>query len=534
MPRLDLVIGSLREHVDHPRTFWSTAAVLSVTFVVLCYLTRVPGISTGGDDATYMLLAESLSQGTYRNLMLLGEPFHTTYPPVFPAWIAMLSLVGITSVNGVILVNCILVVAGLLLVADVVRRKWNAGVALAVLAVSVLNPMVLRWTGTVLAEALYLALSALTLWAVTRRGWQWTAVAGGAAVVAVMTRSIGVTLLASVVLVWMLHGHWKRALVWGLVGGVLVGAWFLWTNVAPTPKTYSVILGMSSTDAEEGLLAALWRYIGQNVGHYLPGNLFYALQYPSVEGTLADNLAWLLFTLAVGVPGIIGVWQKWPTLVGYLVTYFLLLLVWPWQTARLFMPVVPLVLVVLIVGLLDLARRLRRPEWGPVGVALLVALLAGSSLGEVKTRVVQSLACDRSSLYGERSCFKDSDQAFLAGAAYARASLPREAVVGTYKWATFAWYADLRVAGDWMFTLGSDGAIPDAFLSGDVQYVFLSQVSPKEWRIARALQVLCDHFAVVESFPHHTMLLRFALEPPGENANACQAIEDHGRIPFPG
>ena len=137
-------------------------------------------------------------------------------------------------------------------------------------------------------------------------------------------------------------------------------------------------------------------------------------------------------------------------------------------------------------------------------------------------------------MLGERSCFKDADQAFLAGATYARSSLPREAVVGTFKWATFAWYADLRVAGNWIFTPGSDGAIPDVFLSGDVQYVFLSHVSPREWSIARELQVWCDHLAVVETFPHHTMLLRFTLQPPADGANACQALEDHGRIPFPG
>ncbi len=523
------MIADLGERLDHPRTFWAVAAVLAAAFVALSYLTREPGMATGDDDATYMLLAESLRQGTYRDLMVLGEPYHTTYPPVFPIWIMMLSLVGIASPDGVILVNCVLVGAALLMVAGVVRRKWSAGVALTVLAVSAVNPQVLYWTGFALSEASYLALSVLALWGVTTRGWQGTVVAGGAAVAAAMTRSIGVALLASVLLVWMLHGHWKRTLVWGAIGGAVVGTWFLWTNVAPTPNTYSVIFETGG-GAGSGLLSALWDSVSRNVGRYLPFSLFYALRYPTVEGTLADNLAWLIFTLAVGVPGIISVWRRWPTLASYLVAYFLVLLVWPFHVLRSFTPVLPLVLVVLIVGLLDLARRLRRPAWGPVGVALLVALLAGSSLAEIRTTVAQVRPCDRRALFDERSCFKPSDRAFLAAATYAGTSLPRDAVVGTKRSAAFAWYANLRVAPYWMFTPGGDGAAPDVLRNGDVQYVLLAQ---GDLWIVRALEALCHRFEVVESFPHHTMLLRFAHESLAEGADACRAMKDYERTPDP-
>jgi len=82
-----------------------------------------------------------------------------------------------------------------------------------------------------------------------------------------------------------------------------------------------------------------------------------------------------------------------------------------------------------------------------------------------------------------------------------------------------------------MYRPDGDGAVPDALLNGDVQYVLLAQITPAEWEISRDLQVLCDRFEVVQSFPHHTMLLRFSLEPPTDGANACQAMEDHVRTP---
>ena len=58
--------------------------------VVIGWFARQPALTTGGDEATYVILSESLDQGQYRDEFVLGTPRHAKYPPGMPAWLLVL------------------------------------------------------------------------------------------------------------------------------------------------------------------------------------------------------------------------------------------------------------------------------------------------------------------------------------------------------------------------------------------------------------------------------------------------------------
>jgi len=62
-------------------------------YAVLSLLLFDPKLFIGGDNAVYINLAQSLTQGKgYRNLNQPGEPGHTQYPPAFPTLLGLLML----------------------------------------------------------------------------------------------------------------------------------------------------------------------------------------------------------------------------------------------------------------------------------------------------------------------------------------------------------------------------------------------------------------------------------------------------------
>src|SRR5882672_8450368 len=69
---------------------WMLAAVgLLAVHAALAWWLRAPAISTGHDDAIYLLLGRDLLRGSYRNFWLTGAPFHGLYPPLYPALLAV-------------------------------------------------------------------------------------------------------------------------------------------------------------------------------------------------------------------------------------------------------------------------------------------------------------------------------------------------------------------------------------------------------------------------------------------------------------
>ena len=76
------------------RLMWAVVAALLVLHAALAWSGREIAVLTAQDDVRYMLLGTSLRGLSYRDLFLVGTPPHNVYPPGYPAFLAVWSVVA--------------------------------------------------------------------------------------------------------------------------------------------------------------------------------------------------------------------------------------------------------------------------------------------------------------------------------------------------------------------------------------------------------------------------------------------------------
>ena len=312
------------------------------------------------DDGLYAGLAVALAQGLgYVHPHLPGMPACVHYPPIYPLVLA--PIFGVLPLGAAAMVakvlNVLLAAAGTGLVAQHATRAglvengapWWLG-AVAATSAAVAIPY-LATQGVLFAEPLFAALLALAVaWADRGRPW----LAGVAAALALLTRSIAVAAGAGIVL-YVLAGRrdgWRsaaRALV--PVAGAVI-AWGVWVAVHRDGIDPALALNYGSYDgplAQAGL-AALGRGISEltrPLGAITLGWMPVAVQYVvggAALGILIYGLALLVRRSSVGAT---------------LVFYLAILAVWPYPPDRFLWVVLPWLAVAWAAGAAALWARPR-------------------------------------------------------------------------------------------------------------------------------------------------------------------------------
>ena len=327
-------------------------------FAVLGVLLFDPRLFTGGDNVVYQLLARALASGRgYVTLYEPGEPPHALYPPGYPALLAPLVWLG----GGVLaakLLSLAAAGAAVWLSARWLHERLEPGaaggaaraVALALLAT---NATLLAYSHWMLTEAPFLAVSVGALILAERKGGRLDWV--GAALLAAggfLLRTAGLPLCAAVAwAAWRRHGAFAGA-VSAAISGLAVLSWSVRNAVvAPDAPGYlDQFLQVDPYVPAEGTLtaAAFLARIGENLGGYafleLPRTLWPFL--PGGGSPPAGGIALgavLLVLLAAGA------WRQvarrgWRAGEVYGVLYAALLAIWAWKGERFLLPLVPLAL----------------------------------------------------------------------------------------------------------------------------------------------------------------------------------------------
>ena len=209
-----------REEGDD-RIFWISIAVLTAFAVALRVLyvkqlgVRLPGLC---DALGYYRMGEYLALGhgyvSWPDLVLHGQLLPSaSYPPLFPAVLALLRLVGIQSMEVQRFTIAALGAVNVPLLALAGRRLAGpiGGGAAALLAA--ISPALIEIDGSFMTEGLYVSLISLSLLAIlyaeTHRGWRTWGIVGALLGFATLTRSEGVLLL----------GLMALPIAWGLGRG---------------------------------------------------------------------------------------------------------------------------------------------------------------------------------------------------------------------------------------------------------------------------------------------------------------------------
>ncbi len=331
------------------------------------------------DDGLYAGLATALASGHgYVHPNLPGMPGAVHYPPLYP--VLLTPFFGVLSVKSAAIagkvLNALLNAGAAGLIAWHATKTELLGPGIPwwvpgsiVFAAAVAIP-VLAVQGVLFAEPLFSVLLAVAVIAVDRGTHPW--LAGIAGALALLTRSIGIAVIAGIVCVLLLRRAPRRVVVAGVLPGAIVAlAWGLWVTVHARQIDPALALGYGTYFA----------HLSQAGLSAVPVNL-HDLSRP-LEGLTFGwiRVLWLyvmlaMVTLGIGLYGLF-VLSRRSSIGLVLVLYLIVLVIWPYSPDRFLWGILPWLALVWSAGMFELSGRWPRLR---IPLAILTVLVAGGYL----------------------------------------------------------------------------------------------------------------------------------------------------------
>lgn len=529
--------------------------VLLIVHAGLAWINRAFVAGLWHDEAQYMLLARSVRQFKYVDFYLLGSPVESQYPPGLPAFFALISLPFGEHVQLLIAAVVLCSVGGLALLYDIVRCRSGSQMALLVLALSAVNPEIVLYAGRTLGEQPYLLFSMLALWLVmrespatsevpSRSSWRIPLVTIVAAIYAALVRTVGVTLLAAILVTWSLEKRFRRVLAVVAAGALTVGSWALWLILVPTHLVGRSYVADATFSPQQGLglFGVLWQRITTNVSDYVTTQIPNDLPLPSLAalgrhlpgispesvmvGALADRVVGIFAVAILAITGVWALWHQARAAIIYLASYLALLALWPWHQSRFLVPVLPLILWVIVAGAAALAKQWR--WFGPLRYGFVAAVLAMACARDLST-FRDTVACDREAATTSAECYSETERGFFAAMTFIGDSTPRTAVVVTTADTQLGYFSERRALFPRGLTRLRPEALFDTLRTRGAEYVLLTPIRPPDEQLFPVLQAGCENLLVVKEFSAVTLLLRVSQTESKPPQNACVGIERYAK-----
>ncbi|MGD2218344.1 MAG: glycosyltransferase family 39 protein [Gemmatimonadales bacterium] len=421
------------------RLAWGFLAGLVVLHVALALLLFDPKPFVGGDNAGYMILAESIETGQgYRDIHIPGAPRHGQYPPAYPMVLALAAALGGGLITFKIL-SAVFTSTSLVFLYLLARRRLSLEGSLAVVAPFAVSSVLLYYSHWVLSEALFVLLTLTALWASERLldSRRWLALSFGFALLAYLTRSAGLPLVLALLVVLASRRRWRELAAAGSGALVVVLGWWMWGRLATGEGAevyssnfllvdpYTPELGMVGPG---GLLARVLYNIRLYAVDVLPESLVGAT--PGLPTLMLAFVAALLLIALALVAWVRGI-RRGNVLELFVFLYVALIVLWPdaWTDRRFLLPVLPVVFLLGASGLqwcLDFLR-LRRTAWPLPVYGAILAVLAVPSL---VVSIGYSQECMRIYRQGDEfACYLGPWRAFAEVAGWVEDNTPDDAIV---------------------------------------------------------------------------------------------------------
>lgn len=459
------------------------------------------------DELTYLALSRSIEHGSYREIYRVTAPLHVQYPPVYPAWLALVRQGVGESHDALRASNLLLVALALLVLYGVARRELGVPLALGFLLLLALNRGILAVGGSILSEGLFLSLSAIALAGTTsaespdRRRAAWVV---AAALAAFLTRMVGIALVLAVGFWLWSKRRWGAFMAWAAASALVVGGWFAYTALARADRTVRTYAGelVGPLNSTGGLILRLARRVWRHSLDYGALELPYSLSVPTLRGTLIDNWMWVGVIVALLSVGLVALWGTWRTVTAYLFFYAGVLLVWTWLDGRLLVAVLPLLLFTLLLGAQRVAGWLPLRARTPMQGALVGLLAFGAGRG-VLGRFAEYRECDRANPSASPGCYVDVARSLVAAAGYLRLHAAPADVVLTERPSSLSYLSGLRTENVSLLHGAPTGSAAATLRARNIRFVLLQRL---DWP-ARTLLDSCRDFRVEASFLSEALLL---------------------------
>ena len=347
-----------------------------VVFAVALWAQSGAMIGVFYDDGMYVLLGKALAEGEgYRSVHLPGSPAAVHYPPLYPMVLSLLWRLWPAFPSNATLFE-LFDSAALGIAAWLVAKharlafapRWV--IAAVVVAGFTAFPM-LSLVSVRFSEPTFLALAALAVLSAdgTDRGWRQAVVVGVAGGLSLLTRSIGVAVVAGTAAHLLFSGRKRDAGIAVATAGLIVLPWNIWlwlraSEVHPllvsNYGTYGQLVQQSGLDA---VLAGFnWRVL-EPVGQLL----------------LPDGPTWWLMSTRVALAALL-VWggvrlrKRVPALIWTLAFYLAVVLFWPFAAERFVWAIIPWVFLLIWAALRDLWQRGSLPAVVVSGIVVAIAI----------------------------------------------------------------------------------------------------------------------------------------------------------------
>jgi len=409
------------------------AAFLGAGHLLLTLVTFLPQPHTGGDNAAYISLGQSLlTQFSYSSLWDPATPPHTQYPPVFPAILAAGMLVGLQPFASLkILIS--LMSAGAVAATFVwLRNRRRPVLALGIGVLLALSPGVLELAHWILSDVPFWFFTMLALWGFERLRPELRArflMATAAVALAYFTRSAGLPLLLAAFAWLSLKRRWSQL---AIVAATTIPLAFLWWLRARSQGGVDYISQFWFVNPYSPELGRIG--LTDLFGRAAENAIKYVRIHMPILLTGRQNPAALL--VSVGIYGLaLAGWirrMRRPALTElFTPLYAGLLLIWPavWSGERFLLPVLPLILFYAADMLVRLVHRVRRGATLAVAGAALATLIV-MMLPAQADAVRASARCMVEYRTGDRyPCLPLAWRDWFAVAEWAGTAMPDEAVV---------------------------------------------------------------------------------------------------------
>jgi 4-amino-4-deoxy-L-arabinose transferase-like glycosyltransferase len=525
---------------------WRRGLVLALVLaahIALVWTARSPGVLTGQDDAEYILLGRALAQGSYRELWRVDTPVHSQYPPGYPALLAIWQSVTGASHSSRVVLSAVLSSATLVLLFGAARRRLGPFIAAASVGVLAVNPFFVQYGGSVATEMPYVFCSVACLYALIRSedarkdgaeraSTIWLVAAVVATLAAAQMRSVGIALVGALVFWLLWAGRWRAAIGVSLAAAVTFGVWLGWTFVAPEQFVGRSYVADVFDSRGGSFPVVMLRRVADNAWNYMTLGLLWVMAVPTIQGTIADNVAGLLILGVTLVGGLYVFWRQWREGLLYLATYSFVVLVFRWQATRFLAPLVVLLVPGVLAGAAALARWIGPRLAAPVTV--LTAILLGYGGVARSATLVAENDCARNEGIPSPDCTISAEEArYFDALRYVQSNLPDDAVFLTAKSGALYYYTGRRS----VTVEGARVQHPDDFIdfvkSQGAGFILLSGVDDIERGFfAPRLQVNCRRLVLVQSFPPSVLLfsLNGDIAASDHDNSACEAIESFQKL----
>lgn len=354
-----------------------------VVFVLALWAQPAALVGSFYDDGIYVTLAKALAEGQgYRNIHLPGAPAGVHYPVLYPAALSLLWRLWPSFPANVVLFQ-LFDAATLGACAWLIARgtnRWplpaagrHAAMLLGFLAFPLLTAIGVRFSEPLFLLLLLSAVAVVDRPSVSVRA---AALAGVFAGLALLTRSIGVSVIGGIVIALWVRGERRAALVSLAVALTVAAPWFAWVarHAHEVDPRMAANYGTYVTEARQAGLRALVPAFDFRLQSpmarlaipYLPLGLWYPLA---------------LLLMAFVVWGAVLVWPMASALVASLALYTTIVSVWPYVPDRFMWILTPLVTLFLATAVAAAWRRGR--AFRAATIVLVIALAAGFARREV-------------------------------------------------------------------------------------------------------------------------------------------------------